>query len=88
MVYVAMWPIVMYSETVSIVTFLHSQTELISGMFLFKTVILYYYIYLYTINNDYTRYNNCSAWFLDIVISTCSHGQLASHMLHFQDVSS
>ena len=28
---------------------------------------------LYTINfnNNYTRYNICSAWFLDIVISTC-----------------
>ena len=41
-----MWPIVTYSnyfETVSIVTFLHSQTEPISGMFLFKTVLLYIY---------------------------------------------
>ena len=28
-------------------------------------------MYLYTINNDYTRYNICSSWFLDIVISTC-----------------
>ena len=26
----------------------------------------------YTINNDYIRYNICNAWFLDIVISTCS----------------
>ena len=25
-----------------------------------------------TINNDYTRYYICSAWFLDIIISTCS----------------
>ena len=30
-------------------------------MFLFKTVILYHYI-----NNDYTRYNICSTWFLRI----------------------
>ena len=35
-------------------------------MFLFNTVILYHYII-----NDYTMYNICSAWFLDIVISTC-----------------
>ena len=28
---------------------------------------------LYTINNDYTRYNIFSTWFLDIVISTCLH---------------
>ena len=65
-----MWPLVMYSnyfEIVSTVTFLDSLTGLISGKFLYKTVILY----LYTINNDYTRYNICSAWFLDIVTSTC-----------------
>ena len=36
--------------------FLDSQKGLIWGMFLFNTVILY---------------NICSAWFLDIVISTC-----------------
>ena len=28
---------------------------------MFNTVILYHY----TINNDYTRYNICSAWILD-----------------------
>ena len=47
-----MWPLVTYSnyfEIVSIVTFLDSQIELISGIFLFKAVILYH---LYTINND------------------------------------
>ena len=59
-----------YSEIVSTVTFLDSRTRLISGMFMFKTVILYHYI-LYTIKNDYTRYNICSTWFLDIVVSTC-----------------
>ena len=32
-----------YFETVSSVTFLDSQTGLVSGMFLFKTVILYHY---------------------------------------------
>ena len=31
---------------------------------MFNTVILYHY----TINNDYTRYSICSAWFLDIRI--------------------
>ena len=57
------WDIVMYFnyfETVSIVTFLHSLMELISGMFLFNTVLLYM-----------IKYNICSAWFLDIVTSTC-----------------
>ena len=41
-----MWPLVTYSnyfETVSTVMFLHPQTELISGKFLFKTVVLYHY---------------------------------------------
>ena len=41
-----MWPLGMYSnyfEIVSTVTFLNSQTELITGMFLFKTVLLYHY---------------------------------------------
>ena len=36
-----MWPLVMYSnyfEIVSTVTFVDSQTELISGIFLLKTV--------------------------------------------------
>ena len=28
-------------------------------------------VYQYTINNDYTWYCICSAWFLDIIISTC-----------------
>ena len=65
-----MWPLVTYSnyfEVVSTVTFLDSRTRIISSKFLFKTVILYHY----TIYSDYTRYNICSAWFLDIVISTC-----------------
>ena len=56
-----MWPLVTYSnyfKIVSTVTFLDSVTKLISGIFLFKTVILYFY----TINNDYTGYNICSAW--------------------------
>ena len=52
-----MWPLVVYFnyfEKVSTVTFLDSQTGLIS---LFKTVILLrIIIYLYTTNNDYTRY--------------------------------
>ena len=66
-----MWPLVTYSnyfDIVSTVTFLVSQTRLSQGMFLFNTVILYHYTY--TINNDYARYNICSAWFLDTVIST------------------
>ena len=28
-------------------------------------------LYHYTIDNDYTWYYICSAWFLDIIISTC-----------------
>ena len=56
-----------YFKIVSTVTFLDSQTGLISSIFLFKTVSLY------TIYNDYTRYNVCSAWFLNIVISSCSN---------------
>ena len=79
---VAMWPLVTYSnyfEIVSTVTFLDSLTGLISGTFLFKTVILY----LYTINNDYTRYNIYSTWFLDIVISTCFYNVCTSqHSIH------
>ena len=66
-----MWPLVMcsnYFKIVSTVTFLDSQTELISGICLFKNVILYHYIFTHTCN--YTRYNICSAWSLDIVIST------------------
>ena len=39
-------------------------------MFLFNIVILA--VSLYTINNNYTRYNICSAWFLDVAISNCS----------------
>ena len=42
-----MWPFVTYSnyfEMVITVTFLDSQTGLISGTFLFKTVILYHII--------------------------------------------
>ena len=41
-----MWPLVTHSnyfEIVCTVTFLDSRTGLISGIFLFKTVILYYY---------------------------------------------
>ena len=34
---------------------------------MFNTIILYHY----TLNNEYTRYNICSAWVLDIRISTC-----------------
>ena len=65
-----MWPLVTYSnhfEIVSAVAFLGSRTELISGIFLYKTVILFHYIFIH----DYTGYNICSTWFLDIVISTC-----------------
>ena len=66
-----MWPLVMYSnyfEIVSNVTILDSRTGL-------RYVSVQYCntVSLYTINNDYTRYNICSAWFLDIVISTCVH---------------
>ena len=62
-----MWPLVTYSnyfEILSTVTFLDSRTGLISGIFLYKSVLLYHYI----LNNEYTRYYICSAWFLDIVI--------------------
>ena len=57
-VYVAMWPLVAYSnyfEIVSTVIFLVSRTRLIWGKFLFNTVIILY--------NDYARYNICSTWF-------------------------
>ena len=46
-----MWPLVMHSnyfEIASTVTFLDSLTELISGIFLFKTVLLYRYTYIQT----------------------------------------
>ena len=42
-----MWPLVMYSnyfEIMSTVTFLDLRAGLISGIFMFKTVILYHYI--------------------------------------------
>ena len=55
-----MWPLVTYSnyfEMVTTVTFLDLQMGLISGTFLFKTVILYHIHYN-------TRYNICSTWFL------------------------
>ena len=45
-----MWSLVTYSnyfKIVSTVTFLESRTELISGMFLFKIVILYHYIFIH-----------------------------------------
>ena len=40
------------------------------------SVRMYVYVYMsvlyhYTINKDYTWYYICSAWFLDIIISTC-----------------
>ena len=45
-------------------------TRLILGIFVCNTVIL---CHTYTLqnNNDYTRYNIHSTWFLDIRISTC-----------------
>ena len=49
-----MWLLVMYSnyfEIVSTVTFLDSRTELISGIFLFKTSTVSLAIYLYTISH-------------------------------------
>ena len=55
-----MWSLVTYSNYFNIiytVTFVHSQTGLIRGKFLFNTVILYHY----TINNYYTRYNELFA---------------------------
>ena len=33
--------------------------------------VLFVVLFHYTINNDYTWYYICSAWFLDIIISTC-----------------
>ena len=36
-----------YFDIVSSVTFLDSQTELISGTFLLKTVILYHYMFMH-----------------------------------------
>ena len=45
-----MWPLVTYSnylEIVSTMTFLDSLTELTSGIFLFKTVILYHYTFIH-----------------------------------------
>ena len=51
-----MWPLVTYSnyfKIVSTVTFLDCLTKLISGIFLFKTVVLY----SYTMYNDNTKYN-------------------------------
>ena len=47
-----MWPLVTYSnrfEIMSTVTFLGSRTELISGIFLYKTVMQCIIIYLYMI---------------------------------------
>ena len=61
-----MWPLVMdsnYFETVSTVT---NQTHFQVAMFAFNTVLLYDYYYIIA-----TWYNMCSAWFLDIRISTC-----------------
>ena len=56
-----MWSLVTYSnyfDIVYTVTFVDSWRGLIRGKFLFNTVLLYHY----TINNDYTRYNICSAY--------------------------
>ena len=47
-----MWPLVTYSnyfEIVSTVTVLGSRTELISGILLYKTVILYHYMIVHGI---------------------------------------
>ena len=61
-----MWPLVMYSnyfETVSAVT---NQTHFQVAMLAFNTVLLYDYYYIM-----HGVINMCSAWFLDIRISTC-----------------
>ena len=63
-----MWPLVMFSNCFKIVfTTLSNQTRLRYVYFITVILILYHY----TIRNGYTRQNICSAWFLDIRISTC-----------------
>ena len=44
-------------------------------------VILFYY----TINNDYTWYYICSAWFLDIIISTCFTATVISQVMRIRE---
>ena len=61
-----MWPLVTYSNYFKIVSSVTFQTRELG---LFNNVILYHYT-IKLINNDYARFNICSAWFLDIAIST------------------
>ena len=68
-----MWPLVTYSnyfKIFSTVTFLVSSLTN-RAQLRYVSIKHCNTVSLYTINNDYTKYNICSAWFLDIVISTC-----------------
>ena len=60
-----MWSLVMYSNYFETVSTVMNQTHFQVTMFAFNTVLLYddYYIIC-------TWYNMCSAWFLDVRIST------------------
>ena len=58
--------LVAYSNYFETVSTMMNQTHFQVAMFAFNTVLLYDYYYIITI-----WYNMCSAWFLDIRISTC-----------------
>ena len=61
-----MWPLVTYSNYFETVSTVMNQTHFQVVMFAFNTVLLYDYYHIIC-----TWYNMCSAWFLDIRISTC-----------------
>ena len=60
-----MWSLVMYSNY-----FEWNNVSFCQGLFVFN--ILFIILYHYTTNDNFTWYNICKAWFLDIRISTCS----------------
>ena len=61
-----MWPLVTYSNYFKTVSTVTNQTHFQVAMFAFNTVLLYDYCYIM-----HGIINMCSAWFLDIRISTC-----------------
>ena len=64
-----MWSLVTYSTYFEIYCTTVESAKVCLCLVLFNTVIINTIIYkIMIINNDYTWYNICSAWFLDIRI--------------------
>ena len=63
-----MWPLVMYSNHFETVSAVRNQTHFQVAMLAFNAVLRILYDNYYIIHGII---NMCSAWFLDIRISTC-----------------